>query len=509
MSEVDNTSEVLYHYLHALQVKVSKMTVRRLLDNPLGSSMRGISDALDALHVNNAVYQLPTEYFDKLESPFIAVTNDNDSPFCLVEEIEKEHIIITMPHTRSMRVSKQQCLQKWTGGVLVGEITEKTIQERNYRLKNIGEWIKQYQLLLAGIVAILLILHHTSRNHSPEMVLYLLTLCTGILVSAAILYKETINNHFLYRFCHIGKAINCNEVLHSKGSRIAGIGLGELSLFYFSTLLLFALFRSHDFYYISAICSVIAMGFTIYSIIYQLFIIHKGCMLCMIINLIVWGNCITLYLLKDYSNKSFSIQAVSSIIAISCICLIIWIQIRKLLKYNEERKQLKTHFADLLSPEVFQTLLTLKPQIGEMPKDTIVLHNDIAGENQLLLVTNPNCKNCARMHSQVQKITSEQPISLILLTFPGDNIGKQVAQTVIAVYLEEGWEKAMKVLSKWYSTHRIENIPNCITDEAQYIWKQQQLYCLQQQINETPATIVNRHYLPYIYQIENLKYVLT
>jgi len=96
----------------------------------------------------------------------------------------------------------------------------------------------------------------------------------------------------------------------------------------------------------------------------------------------------------------------------------------------------------------------------------------------------------------------------VLLTFPGDNIGKQVALTIIKIYLTEGWEKAMKALSEWFSTHHIEDIPN-ITDETQDIWKQQQLYCLQQQINETPATIINRHYLPYIYQIENLKYVLT
>ena len=509
MLGVDNTDGILYHYLRVLHVKVSKVTVRRLLDNPLGNSMRGISDALDILHINNAVYQLPAEYLDKLESPLIAVTNDNDSPFCLVEKMEKGHVIITTPHTRHIRVSKQQFLQKWTGGVLVGEITEKTIQEKNYRLKNVGEWIRQYQLLLAGIVIIFLILYHASRNYSSGVTIYLLTLCAGILVSAAILYKETINHQFLHSFCHIGKVIDCNEVLHSKGSRIIGVGLGELSLFYFSTSLLFCLLRPYDFFYISALCSIIAIGFTIYSIIYQLFIIRKGCMLCMIINLIVWGNCITLYLLKAYYNKAISFQTILLIFAISCIYLVIWTQLKKLLKYNEERKQLKNHFADLLSPEAFQALLTLKPQIRETPQPNIVLHNNITGENQLLFVTNPNCKNCAKAHSQFQKIANEQPICLVLLTFPGDNTGKQIALTIIAIYLTEGWEKAMKALSEWFSTHHIEDIPNDIADKTQEIWKQQQLYCLQQQINETPTIIVNKHYLPYIYQIENIKYVLT
>ena len=509
MLEVDNTSGILYHYLRALHVKVSKMTVRRLLDNPLGNSMRSISDALDSLHINNAVYQLPTEYFDKLESPFIAVTNDNDSPFCLVEEIEEAYITITISHHQHMRVSKQQFLQKWTGGVLVSEVTERTIQEKNCWLKDTAMWIQRHQLLLAGITAILLILYSTSRNYSVGISLYLLTLCTGILVSSAILYKETVNSRFLHRFCHIGKTIDCNEVLHSKGSHIIGIGLGELSLLYFNVLLLFALTRPHDFYNISVICNIIAIGGTIYSIFYQLFIIHKGCMLCMIINLIVWSNCITLYLLRTHYNKVISVQALLLIIAISCIYLVIWTQLKKLLKYNEERKQLKDHFADLLSPEAFQALLTLKPQIKELPQPNIALHNNITGENQLLLVTNPNCKNCAKAHSQIQKTANEQPIYLVLLTFPGDNIGKQVALIIIEIYFTEGWEKAMKALSEWFSTHHIEDIPNNITDETQDIWKQQQLYCLQQQINETPATIINRHYLPYIYQIENLKYVLT
>ena len=38
------------------------------------------------------------------------------------------------------------------------------------------------------------------------------------------------------QFCHIGKVVNCNEVLHSKGSSIADVGLGELSLLYFAVL---------------------------------------------------------------------------------------------------------------------------------------------------------------------------------------------------------------------------------------------------------------------------------
>ena len=54
------TSEVVHHFLRSLTVKVSRTTICRLLDNPLGNTMQGISDALDALHVKNVVYQLST-----------------------------------------------------------------------------------------------------------------------------------------------------------------------------------------------------------------------------------------------------------------------------------------------------------------------------------------------------------------------------------------------------------------------------------------------------------------
>ena len=508
MLGVDNTSEVLYHYLRALHVKVSTMTVHRLLDTPLGNSMRDISDALDSLHVSNAAYQLPKEYLDELEAPCIVIMNDNDSPFCLIEKIEETHI--TLSHSQRLRVSKQQFLQKWTGTVLVGEVTESTIQEKNCKLKDIAMWIQRHQLLLAGIIAILLILYSTKRNYSTGISLYLVTLCTGLLISSAILYKETANSRFLHRFCHIGKTIDCNEVLHSKGSHIIGMGLGELSLLYFSALLLFTLICPHEFYCISIICSIIAIGFTLYSVIYQLFIIRKGCMLCMLINLIVWSSCVILYIQKGQFNKELSLSAMLSFTAIACICLTGWLQIKALLKIKEEGKQFKVQFSNLLNPDNFQKLLFAETQIGAMVNKEIALHNQISSTTQLMIVTNPNCKNCARIHSHIKEIASNVSISLVLLTFPKDGIGEKVAKTIIAAYRTDGWEKAITALEEWYKNHKIKGIDKyAITAEEQRIWKQQQIYCSQQHISQTPSMIIDGYYVPEFYQLKELKYVLT
>ena len=122
MLGVDNaTSEVVHHFLRSLTVKVSRTTVCRLLDSPLGNTMQGISDALNALHVNNVVYQLQPKYLEKLHGPFITQLETSHSTFCLVEKIEPDRLIITtaevshMPKAESyLRTSGQElsCLAK-------------------------------------------------------------------------------------------------------------------------------------------------------------------------------------------------------------------------------------------------------------------------------------------------------------------------------------------------------------------------------------------------------------
>lgn len=119
MSVDAHTVSLLYRYLRMLSVRVGRGTVARLLAHPLGNSMRGLSDALDELGIRNAVYQLPPEYFEQLEAPFIAVTRQAEVPFCLVERINGTSLAV-YTRGRRIRVEREAFLRTWTGGVLVG-----------------------------------------------------------------------------------------------------------------------------------------------------------------------------------------------------------------------------------------------------------------------------------------------------------------------------------------------------------------------------------------------------
>ena len=99
---------------------------------------------------------------------------------------------------------------------------------------------------------------------------------------------------------------------------------------------------------------------------------------------------------------------------------------------------------------------------------------------------------------------------MVLLTFPNDKSGEYVAQTVIAAYRAEGWHKAMSMLNEWYNNRTISEAGKYPIDpEAEQMWREQQEYCRAQGINKTPVAIAGRHYIPEVYSLSELRYVLT
>lgn len=510
MLGADNaTSEVVHHFLRSLTVKVSRTTVCRLLDSPLGNTMQGISDALNALHVNNVVYQLQPKYLEKLHGPFITQLETSHSTFCLVEKIEPDRLIITTAEVSHMPISRKLFAHQWTGTVLFGETTSKTVCESHCLLSNIHYMCRQHRILIAGIISVLLVFSSIwSRNYPTGLPLYLSALVCGILISTIILYREMVDNHFLHRFCHIGKVIDCNEVLKSKGANIAGIGIGELSWMYFTTMFFFTAVCPKEFHLLAALSVFIAIAFTLYSVIYQIFFIRKACLFCMLTTFSVWLTAVALYIIRNNFEWRFSIRILFSMIAVSTICVIFWIQAKALVSSDKEKHFLKNKLSGLLNPITFQKLLALKPKVRTMIHPDIALHNSAdSTKDRLMVVVNPNCKACAKVHRHIREISADISISLVIYT--NDRLSVHIAQTILSAYLSEGWDRAIYLLEVWFEVQEIPDVEKYeLNDTAQLLWRQQQEYCERNNISHTPAVIINGHYMPSVYQLEELKYLL-
>lgn len=510
MLEVDNaTSEVVHHFLRSLTVKVSRTTLCRLLNNPLGNTLQGISCALNALHVKNAVHHLQPNQLGKLQAPFITQLETSYTTLCLVEKIEQDHLIITTSEVSHMLISRKLFVYQWTGTTLTGEVTPDTLSESHCLLRNVHYMCRQHRILIAGIISVLLVFSSIwSRNYPSGLPIYLSALTCGILISTVILYKEMVDNHFLHRFCHIGKTIDCSEVLKSKGATIAGVGIGELSWMYFTTMFFFTAVCPEEFHFLAALFGIVAIVFTLYSIIYQVFIIHKACLFCLLVTFSVWFAVGALYVVRNNFEWKMSARILFSMIAVSTICIIFWIQAKALVTSDKEKHMLKTKLSDLLNPTTFEKLLLLKPKVRGMIHQDLALHNSAdSNKNRLMVIVNPNCKGCAKVHRHMREISAYISISLVIYT--NDRLGAHIAQTILSAYLSEGWDKATYLLEEWFE---IQEIPDAerydINDIAKLLWRQQQEYCVANSISHTPAVIVNGHYIPSVYQLPELKYIL-
>lgn len=162
--------------------------------------MRGISDALDALHIKNEVYQLPSspDYFLQLDAPFITMLQVSKNPFCVVTK--RDDFMVEYNNSEG----KKRCieigfffLKKWTGTVLFGETTEETPSDSFHTWRNICYCLLKYKAIITIFLVVVLSLSSVwQQDASSTFIAYLSTLAFGIFVSVAILYKEQINERF-------------------------------------------------------------------------------------------------------------------------------------------------------------------------------------------------------------------------------------------------------------------------------------------------------------------------
>lgn len=503
---MSSTLLILYRYLRLLNVKVSKATIQHLLDTPVGNSMRGISDALDYLNINNKVYQFPSsDYLKQLPTPFITILNDTND-FCIVTKYTDSIVDFFYSNGKSDHKEKALFLGHWTGIVLIGKVTRDTFQDAYYWWKNLIYYIKEY-LWIICLLTFTASVFFIQSTYPVILVNYVYSgvLCSGLLISALIIFENENISQLLNHFCHIGKWINCERVLHSKGSSIAGFKLGELAVTYYFICLILTVILPIGHWNYSALLCTIACIFTLHSIIYQGFILHQGCLLCITIDILIWTQ-IGIIITANHNNRI----GITGILLFLFLCFLSFsflIGLHSLLFYRKKALTQDVRMNSLYNSEVFKTLLQLEPRVRKMPDSTFTLQNPIVGERRVLFVTNPNCPNCATSFPDFMELSKHLPISLLLTTFPKDEKGNLIMKKVLSAYLQKGWEAATQILSEWFDKGKLMEEYE-IGDDTEIMWKEQLIYCWKQNIYKTPTILINGYYVPRVYQLSDLKYLL-
>ena len=363
MPGIDHTTYILYRYLKELSVKISYGSIRQSLDTPMGNTLRGISDALDEFHIVHEVYQLPAEYLKELECPFISVIQNGH--FCIVKNMNEKEVMLISDKGKKSIVSLEFFLTIWKGTVLIIDPLQTVQQEPYYRVKQIVSYlyIYRYLIILALAGMIYLFVNHA---HIGETLFNLMT-WVGLTVAIGIIYKESYDKDFLQRFCKIGTVVDCNGILHSKAANIGrAVSLGEMALLYFSTLFLYTAIHGADCLMVWVLSTAIALITTLWSVVYQVIIAKKLCMLCTLLDMVIWAQAAILYGFYHTDSLGLTPSSVVLLLLVAGLCCSIWYSLKELISANYQSIQLKTQKEALLSyPVLLDTLLPMETEIPQ------------------------------------------------------------------------------------------------------------------------------------------------
>lgn len=431
---MNQTHRTLKLFLQNLDVKVPDSVIRRLLDTPVGTSLRGISDALDSLNIDNSVYQLPKEYLKELDYPYIMVLTNQKETFVVVTNDEERDVAIP----------------GWDGVVLAAQKTEKTPIYKYVWGRNIIESTVNHQLLL--IVAVLVIAYLLFFKPTFLFFTHAILSGLGLCISTILLEKEYLNEKH-ETFCKIGKVIDCEKVLNSKGSQFFGVfKMSDLAFLFYSTLWLLFLIANDNWQGYSFTFLLIGCAFTFYSVIYQTIVIRKACLYCMAINLIVWLDTIIFIL----NNQTISLHKPFSFILSVNVAYILWLFVSRYLALTAQNTSLKSKVSALYNRDLFDWLLSKERQIDDVGEKFA----DVDGEDNGDVITifiHPNCKNCIRVYQYIPELRKKTIVKIVSLASNNAELHE---------------------------------------------------YCKRNNINRTPTVVFDGRELPGLYDVGDLKYVI-
>ncbi len=527
------------HLVDLLGVKITYTTLaNEMEEHPDFPNFISISDVLNTYGIENLIVTFDGDKLDNLPTPFLASirgnTNSSDL-LTVVKSISNNNILFFDPEKiKWISLSKSEFL-----GIFIGEVMYLEVREFAGE-KDYDEKIKKenqqnfFQKVIVSFIPCIVLLASVSAfiqfgtNAIIPFIFLLLTL-TGSTISIVLLwYQIDQYNPAFQQICRSGKKVNCNAVLQSKASKIAGISWSAIGFTFFTGLLLFQLFSgvaNPIALYVASWLNVLTLPYIIFSIYYQWNITKQWCVLCLCVQGLLVLQLITSLLGGWHSLFSLKVINVQLILMIAMEFGIPFIGVTLLTHALEKAKDSKINKRDLQrlkrNPAIFGAMLS-KQKVVTAPTEGlgITLGNKNA-KYKLVKVSNPYCEPCARAHRYVEELLENNPdeiqVQIIyVVTNDEENINTLPVEHLLAIAEKNNEKQTRQALNDWY----LPNKKDYEVFEAKYPMngelkrqrnKIEMMYtwCFNMRITSTPTFFVNGHQLPEIYSISDLKYLLT
>jgi len=452
------------------KVRVTRATLQEKLgQHPDFPSLISLSETLDELKVDNLAAHLTIDQLPEIPLPALAYLSSEGGFFAPVRAAAAT---VEWWHTKRgwQTDSLAEFAQKWDGVTLLIEPTEQA-GEADYAKNRRQELVSKLRLpfvalsLLVGLSAWASAYPLPPANAALYYCLLLLT-ATGVLVSGLLVwYSLEADNPFLRSICQLNSRTSCSSVLNTAAAKLfSWLSWAEVGLFYFGgSLLALAFFRTNPaaLYPLLFGLSIAALPYTCWSVYYQWQRARQWCVLCLAVQGLLWLEFgVLLYFQRRLSwPQGFGSFEIGLLAASFLLLPVLWTLLKpvwsKALRTDGLQQSLqKIKFDPGYIESLSQRSRTLPPIFTGMRVPTL---GNADAPHILIVVTNPTCSLCARVHVEIEQLMSElEDISCQFIMAvehrPGD-VGATVARRILSQPAEE----MPLAMHEWYTTLHLES----------------------------------------------------
>lgn len=501
-------------YLSLLGVKHTTTYTCELFDgHPYKNSLFGLYKMLEEYNVQSEALRMENkDDLNQLQPPFMAQVSDD---LVVVKSISNDRVGYLW-RGREVFAAVDVFKKAWTGVVLLSKKSDESI-EKGYKLhrkselmRNIYVYVLAFSVLLAICVGVLQNLIYECFPCIGSLAISFF----GIYIAYLLLLKQLhVFNGQANKICSLFSHNDCNDVLDSPGSKILGnVSWSEIGLGYFISNVLIIVFSPHLLCYVF-IGNILALPYSFWSIWYQKYRVGHWCMLCLIVQALLWMHFVLLLTQSESYSPSWNcidLAAVFFMYTIPFLCIHLTVPYWKAKYESIYFRQLADNFR--MKDDVFMALLKKEKNIE--CNSCILLGNPDA-KNKITVLTNPHCEPCGNMHKLLDQLLSDTDNGFCI-QYVFSSFGEQFDNSckfLIAAYLQLGLKEAHEVYKKWYEwgkykreqfmfDYELDLNDKSVLDE----WNKHIAWQMKSSFTATPTVLFCDRVLPKEYKIFDLKY---
>lgn len=504
---------LLEQFLDELEIRYSRQFADRLyFEHPHRNNMYGLKKMLDVYNVKSIGIRVETKDLALLNYPCILhVIND----FVIGLDCNSKTITY-LNHGKKVIESHNLFKKKWTGNALVVEEATEAVEpdyEEN-QWKDLALVIKNASIPFLLLVAVFVgLTNNVGTNAKFEYIRIALSF-GGLFTCALLLEKQLFGEGRLGdRVCSLFHHSDCNNVLEGPKAKIFGISWSEVGLGYFTAnILLLAIFPASS----SLVASVnwAAMTYGIWSLYYQWRIAKNWCVLCLMVQVIVWiMGAIALF---EFSTIPFVLDFSSGML--SCIafgtCIMIVHYVATFKSVEKERtqavQQLRSFKANV---EVAKVFIEMSAFYETSFDDSSIIFGNPNSNMLITILSNPHCNPCANMHKQVEQFLklsgNDACVQYVFSSFNEEL--EDSNRYLISMYFNNTQEEALQIFANWYTKDKYDyeeiiarNSPILNSEMVEAEMEKHKNWLEKTALIATPIVLVNGHKLPTEYKLLDL-----